>query len=259
MSTFLFDKIIFGPIHSRRLGVSLGINLLPVTHKLCNFNCVYCECGLNQVEKGSQKTLPTRHEVYEALETKLTEMLSHDQIPDVITFAGNGEPTLHPEFSEIVDDAILLRNKYVQTAAISVLSNSTMLHKPKVVDALKKVDQNIMKLDSGLLSTIKKLNQPTGNYNLQTISDQLKSFNGEVIIQTLFTHGEINGVSMDNTTEENLQAWVEIIGEILPKKVMIYSLDRDTPYQGLEKVSKEELLKISQRLKKFPIEVMVTG
>jgi len=258
MSTFLFDKIVFGPVKSRRLGVSLGINLLPVDRKLCNFDCVYCECGLN-IKGSSNSPLPLRKEVYEALELKLTEMQQSGETPDVITFAGNGEPTMHPDFDAIIQDTIDLRNKFFPQSQISVLSNSTMLHKPSVVEALKKVDQNILKLDSGLLSTIIKLNKPTGNYDLGKIIAQLKEFQGNLIIQTMFTRGEVDGTMIDNTLEEDVCSWQKTIETIKPKMVMIYTIDRDTPFDGLKKIPKSELESIAQRIKLLGIDIQVSA
>ena len=258
MSTFLFDKIVFGPVKSRRLGVSLGINLLPVDRKLCNFDCVYCECGLN-IKGSGNSPLPLRKEVYEALELKLTEMQQSGETPDVITFAGNGEPTMHPDFDAIIQDTIDLRNKFFPQSQISVLSNSTMLHKPSVVEALKKVDQNILKLDSGLLSTIIKLNKPTGNYDLVKIIAQLKEFQGNLIIQTMFTRGEVDGTMIDNTLEEDVCSWQKTIETIKPKMVMIYTIDRDTPFDGLKKIPKSELESIAQRIKLLGIDMQVSA
>lgn len=258
MTTFLFDNVVFGPVKSRRLGVSLGINLLPVDRKFCNFDCVYCECGLNESGRGTSH-LPTRSGVYHALEAKLMDMQQAGETPDVITFAGNGEPTMHPEFAEIVNDTITLRNQFFPTAAISVLSNSTMLHKTNVLEALKRVDQNIMKLDSGLMDTIMKLNSPTGNYDVAKIVEQLESFQGKLIVQTMFTRGNVNGVWIDNTSSEDLKSLEDALKRIKPGKVMIYTIDRDTPYQGLQKIPKEELMEIAQRFECLGIEVQVSG
>jgi wyosine [tRNA(Phe)-imidazoG37] synthetase (radical SAM superfamily) len=259
MPTFLFDKIVFGPVKSRRLGVSLGINLLPVTRKLCNFDCVYCECGLNKDNLNLDGLLPTREEVFVALEAKLMEMLQNSEKPDVITFAGNGEPTMHPAFADIIDDTIKLRDKYFKSASISVLSNATMLHKTKVIEALKKVDQNILKLDSGLQSTIRKMNKPVGNFNIETVIGQLKKFDGKLIVQTMFTRGFVNGEPVDNTTEADLQAWEQALITINPRMVMIYTIDRDTPYDNLKKVSLEELHAIAARITKRGVEVQISG
>ncbi|HEX2935783.1 MAG TPA: radical SAM protein [Bacteroidales bacterium] len=258
MSTFLFDKIVFGPVKSRRLGVSLGINLSPVDHKLCNFDCVYCECGLNTTGIGNGH-MPQRKEVSEALELKLAEMRLANEAPDVITFAGNGEPTMHPEFAAIINDSLALRNKYFPSAKVSVLSNSTMLHKATVVEALKKVDQNILKLDSGLLSTILALNKPTGLYSVEKVVSQLKEFKQNLIIQTMFTRGKINGIAIDNTTEADITAWLNIIVDVNPQMVMIYTVDRDTPFEGLQKIGRNELETIAQRVQALGIETQVSA
>lgn len=258
MSTFLFDKIVFGPVKSRRLGVSLGINLLPIDHKLCNFDCVYCECGLNTKGIGNS-SMPTRLEVSEALEAKLLEMQQNKQTPDVITFAGNGEPTMHPDFAAIIEDSIALRSKYFPHAKVSVLSNSTMLHKALVVEALKKVDQNILKLDSGLASTIQQLNNPTGKYDLNKIVSQFREFRQNLIIQTMFTRGKVNDINIDNTTEADIDSWAAIIAEVKPSLVMIYTVDRDTPFEGLKKLDRSELDTIAKRLQALGIKTQVSA
>jgi wyosine [tRNA(Phe)-imidazoG37] synthetase (radical SAM superfamily) len=260
MATFLFDKTVFGPVKSRRLGVSLGINLLPNDCKLCSFDCLYCECGWNPDLKKVKAILPTRELVFTSLETQLTKMANENELPDVITFAGNGEPTLHPDFSSIIDDTILLRNKLSPGARIAVLSNSTMLHKPTVVEALKKVDDNILKLDSGISETIQVINKPVGHFDFYKLVQQLIAFEGNLIIQTLFVRGEYNGVRFDNTTEKELEVWIELIGLINPKKLMIYSIDRETPLSTLEKVGAAELKQIASRISetlKIDVEVSV--
>jgi len=249
MATFLFDKTIFGPVKSRRLGVSLGINLLPNDSKLCSFNCIYCECGWNLDKKNYKPVLPAREFVYTSLEDKLTQMVAQNELPDVITFAGNGEPTLHPDFGGIIEDTILLRDRLTPEARIAVLSNSTMIFKPEVVEALKKVDDNILKLDSGIAATVTVLNKPVGYFSFEKIVDNLISFNGKLIIQTLFIRGTMAGVSFDNTTEEELDAWIKILGKIKPQKVMIYSIARDTPIETITKVEISELNTIAQRVR----------
>jgi wyosine [tRNA(Phe)-imidazoG37] synthetase (radical SAM superfamily) len=257
MATFLFDKIIFGPIKSRRLGISLGINLLPLDKKVCNFNCVYCECGWT--EKSDTKfTLPSAITVNEELASKLQQMQQNKEELDVITFAGNGEPTMHPQFGMIIDNTIALRNKFFPTAKIAVLSNATLIRKKSVFNALQKVDQNILKLDSGIEATCKVINKPTQNFHLIPLIEYLKKMNGNLIIQTLFLKGCYNDTSIDNTTETEVNTWLSIIEEIRPKQVMIYSLARDTPASNLEKVSKNVLTKIANKVKAAGIEVQVT-
>jgi len=260
MSTFLFDQTIFGPINSRRLGISLGINLLPNDSKLCSFDCIYCECGWNP-KKGTVKAiLPTRIGVKRMLREKLSEMKSEGELPDVITFAGNGEPTMHPDFAGIIDDTLFLRNELCPGARIAVLSNSTMLHKPKVVEALKKIEDNILKLDSGLVETIKLLDQPVGRFDLQNVVNNIKQFNGQSIIQTMFIRGNFKGAEIDNTTGKELKAWISILQQIRPRLVMIYTIARDTPANNLRKVSTEELDIIADRvIKETGLEVQVSG
>lgn len=260
MSTFLFDHTIFGPINSRRLGISLGINLLPNDSKLCSFDCIYCECGWNP-EKGTVKAiLPTRGEVKRKLREKLSLMQNEKNLPDVITFAGNGEPTMHPDFAAIIDDTLLSRNELCPSARIAVLSNSTMLHKSKVVEALKKVDDNILKLDSGLIETIRLLDQPVGRFDLQTVINNIKQFDGQSIIQTMFIRGNFKNKTIDNTTPGELKAWIEILKQIRPRLVMIYTIARDTPSNDLHNVPAGELETIADRVRiETGLEVQVNG
>lgn len=259
MATFLFDKIIFGPVKSRRLGVSLGVNLLPTDSKVCSFDCIYCECGWNPKKREKKAILPTRHEVFAKMEEKLLEMTASGELPDVITFAGNGEPTLHPEFEGIIEDTINLRNQLTPKARIAVLSNSTMLHKPTVVRALMKVDDNIQKLDSAFEETIRKMDCPSSNFRLADMVENLKQFNGQVILQTMFLRGIFKGEVIDNTVEDELEAWLKLVAEIKPSQVMIYTIDRDTPAAGLEKVGVEELRKIGERVSLLGFKVQVSG
>jgi wyosine [tRNA(Phe)-imidazoG37] synthetase (radical SAM superfamily) len=260
MATFLFDKIIFGPVKSRRLGVSLGINLLPVKRKICNFNCIYCECGwTGNIEKNLNR-LPGRKQVFEALEAKLSEMKEKNQAPDVITYAGNGEPTLHPDFPGIIDDSIILRNKYFPDSRIAVLSNSTTINKPEIKAALLKIDQNILKLDSALETTIETHNQPKININVKKLIENLAGFNGRVIIQTLFLRGTHEGKEIDNTTAVEIEAWLKAIKRINPSEVMIYSISRDTPLgSNLKKVPLAELKKIAALVDSMGIRTQVSG
>jgi len=259
MATFLFDKIVFGPVKSRRLGVSLGINLLPTNVKLCSFDCIYCECGWNPKKKTTKAVLPSRAEVKEKLESKLLEMATTGELPDVITFAGNGEPTLHPEFAGIIDDTIELRYQLTPKARIAVLSNSTMIHKKAVFNALLKVDDNILKLDSAFEETVRLLDCPNGNFSLQKVIDQLGAFQGKLIIQTMFVKGSFKGTVIDNTTEPEVSAWIELIGKINPSQVMIYTIDRDTPIDTLQKIPLAELNEIAGKLKTAGFKVQVSG
>lgn len=254
----LFDQLIFGPIHSRRLGLSLGVNLLPIDAKICSFNCIYCECGFNTTMQESP--IPTREQVREALEAKLKEMVAAGQIPDVITFAGNGEPTLHAEFEGIIDDTIALRNKYCPTAKVSVLSNSTKIHKPHIFNALNKVDNNILKFDSAIDRTMKLMDQPVGKQiNVAWFIDHLKKFEGRLVIQTMFLRGEVNGETIDNTTADEVEAWLNALEVIRPQQVMMYSLDREAPTQNLQKVTVEELNVIAEKVRERGFDVSVAG
>ena len=246
MATFLFNQTIFGPVISRRLGVSLGINLLPNDTKLCSFDCIYCECGWNH-EKGEIAVhLPKRSEVSSLLSQKLLEMKAADNLPDVITFAGNGEPTMHPEFDLIIEDTLILRSELSPKSKIAVLSNSTMLHKPKVVEALKKIEDNILKLDSAVLETILLLNKPVGKFDLSKMVQHLKKFNGALSIQTMFLKGTFEGVSFDNTTVHEVDEWIRLLKEIRPGMVMIYSIARDTPADNLIGIPLKKLKEIAR-------------
>ena len=247
MSTIIYPSPIFGPVHSRRLGISLGINLLPADGKVCSFDCIYCECGFNEDHRPTLP-MPTRQEVALKLEEKLKQMASEGQLPDVLTFAGNGEPTCHPHFSEIIDDTIRLRNQYCPSAKVSVLSNSTMIHRPQVHDALMKVDNNILKLDTVDPIYINKVDHPNGTYDVKAIIERLKAFKGHVIIQTMFMRGECKGESVDNTGEEYVAPWLEAVEQIAPQMVMIYTIDRETPAQGLQKATHEQLDTIRDRV-----------
>ena len=243
MSTVIYPSPIFGPIHSRRLGLSLGINLLPPDGKVCSFDCIYCECGFNADHRPKQP-LPTREEVAEQLEARLQQMVAEGQLPDVLTFAGNGEPTSHPHFPEIIEDTIALRNRYCPKAKVSVLSNSTFIHKPSVHDALMRVDNNILKLDTVSIDYIQKVDRPTGTYQLDRIIECMKAFNGHIIIQTFFLHGP--GVS--NTSDEYVEPWLEVVKSIRPQEVMVYTIDRETPDKTLSKATHEELDAIRDRV-----------
>lgn len=243
MSTVIYPSPIFGPIHSRRLGLSLGINLLPPDGKVCSFDCIYCECGFNADHRPKQP-LPTREEVAEQLEARLQQMVAEGHLPDVLTFAGNGEPTSHPHFPEIIEDTIALRNRYCPKAKVSVLSNSTFIHKPSVHDALMRVDNNILKLDTVSIDYIQKVDRPTGTYQLDRIIECMKAFNGHIIIQTIFLHGP--GVS--NTSDEYVEPWLEVVKAIRPQEVMVYTIDRETPDKTLSKATHEELNAIRDRV-----------
>ena len=247
MSTIIYPSPIFGPVHSRRLGVSLGINLLPGDGKVCTFDCIYCECGFNADHRPHQK-MPTRQEVATALKAKLQDMKLHGPTPDVFTFAGNGEPTANPHFPEIIDDTLRLRDRYFPKAKVSVLSNSTMIHRPEVRAALMRIDNNILKLDTIDPIYINKVDRPTGKYDVQEVIKNLKLFNGHVIIQTMFMKGLSEGQSVDNTGDEFVTPWLETVKAIAPQQVMIYTIDRETPDHDLLKATHEELDSIRDRV-----------
>ncbi len=254
--TSLYDNIIFGPVRSRRLGLSLGVNLLPIESKLCSFDCIYCECGWNADHPGKRR-FNAREDVYNMLDETLGKMVADGTPPDVITFAGNGEPTMHPDFENIIEDTIALRDKHCPNAKVSVLSNATQIHRDDVCRALRRVDNNILKLDSAFDATVQLVNKPQGSYTVARTVELLKAFNGELILQTMFLRGEYLGKRVDNTTEEEVSAWLKLVEEIRPKQVMVYSLDRDTPCQTLEKVEKDELRLIAERVEALGIKCSV--
>ena len=250
MSTFLFDKIIFGPVNSRRLGISLGINLLPTDLKVCNFNCVYCECGLTSKNSQQHQRFYTREEIASALAARLASASNEYEVLDSITFAGNGEPTLHPDFPMIIEDTIELRDFYYPETKITVLSNATTLKKDYVADALQKVDNIILKLDSGNERTIKLINSPLFDFYISDLVTNLKKFEGKLIIQTLFLKGFINGQVIDNTSDDEVLEWIKLLKIINPKLVMIYTFARNTPSPDLEKASLQRMNEICEMVNK---------
>lgn len=249
MSTTIYPSPIFGPVKSRRLGISLGINLLPADGKVCTFDCIYCECGLNATRRA-KSPMPTRQEVAKALEEKLIEMNLRGEQPDVLTFAGNGEPTIHPHFKDIIDDTIGLRDRLCPNAKVSVLTNATLITRDSVFEALKKVDNNILKLDTVDSNYISVVDRPTGKYDLQAIIGRMKAFGGKAVIQTMFLKGEIDGMNIDNTGDCYVMPWIAAVKEIAPREVMIYTIDRETPISGLQKATHEELDRIVALLAK---------
>ena len=253
----LYDNLIFGPIRSRRLGLSLGINLLPVDCKLCSFNCIYCECGWTL--GGQKPRFNDKKAVLAMLEGVLGDMVAAGTPPDVLTFAGNGEPTMHPDFEEIVEGVIALRDRLCPNAKVSVLSNATMLHRESVRRALMRVDNPILKLDSAFDHTAQLIDKPLGNYSIANVVEQMRLFGGNCIVQTMFLRGEFEGERVDNTTPEEIEAWLKLIEEIAPRSVMVYTIDRDTPAPNLEKVPVEELRAIAERVRALGIECSVAG
>ncbi len=257
MMTIIYPSPIFGPVHSRRLGVSLGINLLPEDGKVCSFDCVYCECGFN-ADHRARKPLPTREEVRTALEAKLLDMQRNGPKPDVLTFAGNGEPTSHPHFPEIIEDTLALRDKYFPAAKVSVLSNSTFISRPAVFDALNKVDNNILKLDTVDEEYIRTVDRPNTHYSVTEIIERLKTFEGNCIIQTMFMKGSHQGKDVDNTSDRYVLPWLEALKDINPRQVMIYTIDRETPGHDLCKATHKELDRIAALVEEAGIAVSVS-
>jgi wyosine [tRNA(Phe)-imidazoG37] synthetase (radical SAM superfamily) len=250
MQQVLFHSTIFGPIHSRRLGVSLGVNLSPIDGKVCSFDCLYCEAGYNAQGPGTSG-LPARADVARLLSDKLRAMSEACERLDVITFSGNGEPTLHPEFAGIVDDTIAARNRWFPDVKISVLSNSTRLANPQVCEALRRVDNNLLKLDSAITETIRLLDRPqSASFTAEDVIGQIAAFGSQCIVQTMILRGSHNGVTVDNTTDAEVEALIEAYRQISPRQVMLYSIDRRTPEELLQKVSREELEQIAERCRR---------
>ncbi len=290
MSTIIYPSPIFGPVHSRRLGLSLGINLLPADGKVCTFDCVYCECGFN-VQHRPKQPMPTREAVAQALEQRLQQMKAEGRLPDVLTFAGNGEPTCHPRFADIIGDTILLRDRYCPEAKVSVLSNATQLHRPDVHQVLARVDNNIQKLDTIAPDYIRLVDQPAGHYDVQQVISHLKAFNGHVIIQTMFMQGSVESgewkeesgkrkeesgkrkeesgkwkeesgewkeESVDNTGDEYVLPWLDAVADIRPQQVMVYTIDRETPTATLHKATSDQLDRIAALVRQRGIDCSVS-
>ena len=250
----LFGQIAYGPIHSRRLGTSLGMELMPLEHKLCTFNCVYCECGWNT--PVSHPKLPTRAEVKAALEARLKEGLDLD----VITFSGNGEPTLHPDFLGIIEDTCALRDQYCPKAKVSVLSNSTQLGRADVVQALRLCDNRILKLDAATDEMMRRIDLPVNEHlTVEQIMEWLMAFDGDFTLQTCFLRGEHAGQRIDNTTPEELDAWYKAVDTLHPKQIMIYVIDRKTPEENLTKISRDEMEAIAAPLIAKGFDVIISA
>ena len=256
MATFLFDDIIFGPVKSRRLGNSLGINLLPTNEKVCNFNCVYCECGLSF--NSSTDNLPAVKVILDMLDNRLQKMLEEKNIPDSITFAGNGEPTLHPDFLKIMQGTVELRNRYFQKSIVSVLTNASLINRDEIRAGLDLADQNIIKLDSTKKETVDTINCPDYNFNLDSFISNAKKFKKKPMLQTLFLRGTVNGKEIDNTTAAEIKPWLEVIETIQPQSVMIYTIARDTALSGLNKVNDKELHEIGKKVESLGFPVIIS-
>ncbi|MCD8080363.1 MAG: radical SAM protein [Bacteroides sp.] len=255
--SILFPAPVFGPVHSRRLGVSLGVNLLPPDGKVCSFDCVYCECGLNG-DNRSRLRMPSREEVRQTLEARLRQMQAEGPAPDVITFAGNGEPTAHPQFADVIEDTLVLRDRYFPQAKVSVLSNASFLDRSEVFEALKRIDNNILKLDTVDMDYIRCVDRPAAGYDVRKVIDRIKAFEGKCMIQTMFLKGKFRGEDVNNTTDRYVLPWLEAVKEIAPQQVMIYTIDRDTPVSGLKKATPEELNRIRDLVEATGISISVS-
>ena len=255
----LFDQIVYGPVHSRRLGISLGINLLPPDGKQCTFDCIYCECGLN-AERKARLRPPEREEVRIALSEKLKHLKTEGISPDRITFSGNGEPTMHNDFAAVIEDTLDLRDRLCPSAKVAVLSNSTMLHKADVVRALCSIDENLMKLDAATDELIRIIDQPLQkDFTFRKVIDRLLLFEGKLTVQTIFLKGEHKGVYFDNTRDENVDLWIEALKTIHPEQVMIYTISRETPIKSLQKIPVSKLEQIADSVKNAGFQVVVAG
>ena len=249
-----FSDIVFGPIKSRRLGTSLGVNILPPKGKLCNFDCVYCECGWNK-DGVDDRTLPGYKEVAATLETRLQELSEQGIQVDSITFSGNGEPTMHPDFTRIIDKTLELREKFFPNAKVSVLSNATMVGHEDVFQALRNVDNPIMKLDASSDELIEKINKPTGYYRMDKVIEGLKKFNGDFILQTMFLRSD----DFNTLTADALAAWMNIVREVSPREIMVYTIDRETPDKSLGRYTVEEMISMVQPLIDEGFKIQIRG
>ena len=249
-----FDDIVFGPIFSRRLGSSLGVNILPTVGKLCNFDCVYCECGWNKDGKSDGR-LPHLEEVEAALEEKMSRAAADGVPVDSITFSGNGEPTVNPDFPQIVDATLRLRDKYFPKAKVSVLSNAVLVGRKDIAEALKKVDNPILKIDASSDELVGKINKPVGTYRLADIVEALKGFEGNFVLQTMF----LRSPEFDTTSQEALEGWMNIVREVRPREIMVYTIDRETPDKSLEKYTVEEMTAFVQPLLDEGFKIQIRG
>ena len=258
MGTILFNEIVFGPIRSRRLGSSLGVNLLPRYGKWCSFDCIYCECGWNRDGK-KDTTLPSKEEVYQALDSRLHQLKEEGTAVDTITFSGNGEPTMHPAFPDIISFTLELRDKLYPSAKVSVLTNATQLGKPQVREALQKIDNPILKIDSPIEWMVQAINIPDKSYSLERTIENIKLFNSNFILQTMFLKGVEQGVEIDCTNPEHVEKWRNLVRELSPREVMMYTIDRETPAKELRKVTVEEMEAIAAPLKEEGFNIQIRG
>ncbi len=250
----LREETVFGPIHSRRLGNSLGVNLLPRNGKVCNFDCIYCECGWNKDGVGGE-ALPTAAQVRSALEDKLAALLLDGTAIDSITFSGDGEPTLNPEFPRIIDDTLALRDTYCPGAKVSVLSNATRVHIPEVFDALSKVDNPIMKIDAPTNELVRLINNPAPGYDVASVVEALKRFKGDFCLQTMF----LRSPAFHSDAPEVLDGWKAIVRELRPRQIMVYTIDRPTPQSGLDKFTPQQMRDAVSDLIKDGFNIQICG
>lgn len=250
----LREETVFGPIRSRRLGNSLGINLLPVGGKICNFDCIYCECGWNRDGRGDSR-IPVAAEVRSALETRLSECMLEDVRIDSITFSGDGEPTLNPDFARIVDDTLALRDIYYPDAKVSVLSNATRVNVPGVAAALRKVDNPILKIDAPTTELAALINKPAPGYDVSDIVSGLAAFEGQFILQTMFLKSD----DFDSSSPEVLEGWMDIVRKLRPREIMVYTIDRPTPQEGLRKFSVDQMRQLVQPLVDEGFKIQIKG
>ena len=248
------EEIVFGPIRSRRLGSSLGINLLPEKGKICTFDCIYCECGWNKDGRNDTQ-LPTAEKVRFALEAKLQQCRANQTPIDSITFSGDGEPTLNPDFPQIIDDTIRLRDLYYPDSKITVLSNSTRVHLPEVFNALRKVDNPTMKIDAPTNALAEKINLPAPGYDIHRVVEALTRFEGDFILQTMF----LKSNDFDSSSPEVLNGWMDIVRTLKPREIMVYTIDRPTPEEGLQKFTVEEMRRLVQPLLDEGFVVQIKG
>jgi len=258
MSTILFNDIIFGPIKSRRLGTSLGVNLLPRNGKWCNFDCLYCECGFNKDGVDDRK-LPGKEDVTASLERVLAHYAASGEKIDTITFSGNGEPTMHPDFSEIIEKTLELRARYSPESKVSVLSNGSGISKAGISSALMKVDNAILKVDSAFDRTTLLINRPAYAFSIRKLMKELQPLKGKFVLQTMFLRGNFEGNIIDNTTKEEVKAWQDLAVELDPREIMIYTIDRETPAKELSKVSVAEMEEFAAPLRKIGYKVQISG
>lgn len=252
----LFDQIVFGPVKSRRLGNSLGVNLLPLDNKICNFNCIYCECGWTDLKKKSVRFIDAET-IITAAEQQFKLLADRNVKIDNITFAGNGEPTMHPNFGEIIHTISILRDKYLPGIPITLLSNGALIGKKNVINGLQYADKLILKLDAGTDEMFNKIDMPLGQKKLANYVSQIKKLNNPVTIQTMFLKGSCNGINIDNSQPAEVEKWLELLQEISPAEVQIYTLDREPPAQTLIKISETELNRISRKVEQKGIKSKV--